>query len=204
MLTNMGASGVREAEQRTQTLVDQVQAGNTVTVNLTGTPQQMSVENALNSDAVKGAIKVLLNPEDPAYKDVAAANPQLLAWTQKNAAALQDQVKGISSEVSQFATQNAQNAKVLDTFAADDNTKAVLGKVLFPDSWGSVSSQKYTLDSAPLLKNWDQIPPQDQTQIKSAIQTIADGGTTADIQALLGTNRDALKALKLDTVDGVA
>ena len=203
MLTNMGASGVREAEQKTQVLVDQVQAGNTVTVNLTGTPQRMSVEDVLKSDAVLGAVSVLLNPESPGYKEVAAANPQLLAWVQKNAAALQDQVKGISNEVSQFATQNAANAKVLDTISFDDKTKDVIGKVLFPDTWGSVSSKKYDLTSSPLLQNWAQIPEGEQTQIKSAIQTIADGGTSEDITAFLNTNRDALKNLKLDTVAGV-
>ena len=203
MLTNMGASGVREAEQRTATLTAQVQAGNTVTVNLTGTPQQMSVEDALKSDTVLGAVKVLLNPDSPAYKEVAAANPQLLAWTQKNAAALQDQVKGISNEVSQFATQNAANAKVLDTISFDDKTKDVIGKTLFPDTWGTVSSNKYDLTSSPLLQNWAQIPAADQTQIKVAISTIADGGTPEDIKAFLNTNRDTLKNLKLDTVAGV-
>lgn len=203
MLTNMGASGVREAEQRTQTLVDQVQAGNTVTVNLTGTPQTMAVEDVLKSDAVKGAIKVLLNPEDPYYKAVAAANPQLLAWVQKNAEALKEQVKGISSEVSAFATQNASNAKILDSFTLDDNTKKVIGKALFGDSWGAVTSKTYDLSGSTLLNNWAQIPAAEQTQITSAIQIIADAGTPEDVLAFLGSNRDALKNLKLDTQAGI-
>lgn len=203
MLTNMGASGVREAEQRTATLTAQVQAGNTVTVNLTGTPQQMSVEDVLKNDTIKGAISVLLDPAKPGYKEVAAANPELLAWVQKNAKSLKDVVQGITDDVSQFATNNAANAQLLNQFFPDEKARNAIGNVLFPGTWGTFSAQKYNLATAPLLQNWAGIPAAEQTQISAAIQTIADGGTAEDIQAFLTTNRDALKNLKLDTVEGV-
>jgi hypothetical protein len=203
MLTNMGASGVREAEQRTATLTAQVQAGNTVTVNLTGTPQQMSVEEVLKNDTIKGAISVLLDPAKPGYKEVAAANPELLAWVQKNAEVLKDAVQGITDDVSQFATNNAANAQLLNQFFPDEKARNAIGNVLFPGTWGTFSAQKYNLATAPLLQNWAQIPAAEQTQISTAIQTIADGGTAEDIQAFLTTNRDALKNLKLDTAEGV-
>jgi len=203
MLTNMGASGVREAEQRTATLTAQVQAGNTVTVNLTGTPQQMSVEDVLKNDTIKGAISVLLDPAKPGYKEVAAANPELLAWVQKNAEVLKDAVQGITDDVSQFATNNAANAQLLNQFFPDEKARNAIGNVLFPGTWGTFSAQKYNLSTAPLLQNWAGIPASEQTQISTAIQTIADGGSAEDIQAFLDTNRDALKNLKLDTVEGV-
>lgn len=203
MLRQMGASGVREAEESVAQLTQQVQAANRVTINLTGTPQSVDIKDVLTNDNLKAAVKILLNPDDAAFEAVKKANPQLADWVLDNKQKLQKITLDVSQDATDLVNLNAKNASVFKLDNLDTKTQDAIGKALYPDDWGKISSKQYDLTKSPLLASWSQIPAAARANLGAALSAVADGGSAQDMTDFLNTTRDGLHALGLDTQAGL-
>lgn len=203
ILNMMGASGVAAAEKSVANLSSQVQAANTVTVNFTGTPQSVSLDNIFQTPELQGAVQILLNPQNPSYQSVSQSNPELAKWVNANATELTGVMKNVKSDYTQFAAQNAANAQILNTALPNTDTRDKIGKLLFPD-WGRASTNTYSLDAAPLLKNLSQFDSGTQANIQSAIDTLVGTGVSdSDLKSFLNAKPDQITRLGLNTTQGL-
>jgi len=172
-LREMGAVGVKSAETEIDKLAQDIE--DDVTVTFAG--QEMAISDMLDNDYLSSlAIAYLQSePGDEARESLKESEPELVAWLEKNRAALDNVMEGMDAGLTEFADIQIQNRK-LATPVVGENLSDDIMSLIIP-SWGNLESVEYDPESYPILQfitDKSYSNPAQQAQATEAIRQVAE------------------------------
>lgn len=195
-LRNLGATGVRSAEEKVNDIAAQLQDGDTVVVNGTS----VDLTDVFSDASITSKMKEYTEETDPAKKEELIKSIEstygtgLASYVKDNEKAIKDQVKAVSPAVATFAKIQEDNKKLFEpqdlggvSFAPD-----VLNKI-FP---GYSDQRSAALNPASLpeiirIATDTRLPTAQRSQV---VQFMNDMKNHPEFQKYAGMNYDQLKA----------
>ena len=210
-LRSLEETGVAGAESQYTSLLKDIDEGATVTVG----GKSYSIEEILNEKTVTQILTDYFNnPESPSSKLLAAEEPDLVTWANKNSAGIKDliaksagasgELKGIQTQAkAAFGTLGTQQAGLLNELTGIDLSKIQTSVPVKDPTTGLWSVIGKDGKSAVLTSSVQAImnaPVNKQAQMSTSLASLSEVVDTAELQ---GYSPAQIEKLQLDKINGL-